>query len=107
MQLQGGRYVRLALQRDRLQNWKVVLAELQKLGIKSLMVEGGAQVINDLLRLQEQERFVDSLIVTIGPVFLGLAGVEVSPLNGVVPRSVRWWSEGDAVMCGMFGEDRS
>ncbi|KAI5949783.1 RIB7 [Candida theae] len=45
-------------------NWGTIFDKLYELGIKSVMVEGGARVINDLLR----EDIVDSVIITVAPV---------------------------------------
>lgn len=96
---QGGKYIRLSLLQNRLQNWTLIFDCLQKLSISSIMIEGGAQIINDLLLFQSTEAFVDSLIITIGPVYLGEQGVEVSPPNGVIPTDCTWWTGSDCVMC--------
>ncbi|RKF58390.1 2,5-diamino-6-ribosylamino-4-pyrimidinone 5'-phosphate reductase [Golovinomyces cichoracearum] len=58
--------------------WIPVLVELAKRGISSLMVEGGATVLNDLLRKQNQH-LLSTVIITIAPVYLGAGGVAVSP----------------------------
>lgn len=76
--------------------WAEVMEEISNRGIKSLMVEGGGRVINSLLSDPSQ---VDSVIVTIGPVYLGSQGVEVSPSREVRFKSVKWWSGiSDSVM---------
>lgn len=96
----GGTFIYLLLceKLDRSQNWKFILSELFSRGIRSLMVEGGAVVINDLLQKPE---FVDSLIITVGAVFLGREGVQISPRNQVSLKDVRWWTGvRDAVLCG-------
>ncbi|KAF8518605.1 dihydrofolate reductase-like domain-containing protein [Gautieria morchelliformis] len=56
-----------------------LLTTLHKLGIKSLMVEGGQRVISSFLSHQdaESERVVDVLIVTVAPTFVGAKGVGV------------------------------
>lgn len=59
-------------------NWGVVLEELAVWGIRSVMVEGGAKVITDLLR-RENQKFVNSVVVTVAPVWLGAGGVAVCP----------------------------
>ncbi|KAK9481143.1 dihydrofolate reductase-like domain-containing protein, partial [Lipomyces japonicus] len=71
---------------SRYRSWQQIFNTLIDRGIRSVMVEGGAQVINDLLVLASQDKkndrdreFVSSLIITIAPTFLGKAGVEVSP----------------------------
>ncbi|KAI5778919.1 riboflavin biosynthesis protein RibD domain-containing protein [Geopyxis carbonaria] len=56
--------------------WEEVLAVLGDEGVGSVMIEGGAGVINGLLREPE---LVDSVVVTVAPVYLGQGGVNVSP----------------------------
>lgn len=74
--------------------WDCIFQALHNHGITSVMVEGGAKVINSLL----QSRF-DSLIVTVGPVYLGDGGVQVSPPQEVRLGSVNWWvGQQDSVM---------
>lgn len=78
-------------------NWKVVFGALLGAGIKSVMVEGGAFVIDSLLKLG----LADSVVVTIGPVFLGREGTAVSPLSAVNLKDVKWWKgKHDAVLAG-------
>lgn len=71
--------------------------------IGSVMVEGGAHIINTLLNEIHPATgaaLVDSLIVTIGPVYLGQDGVNVSPASPVILKSVKWWTGvQDSVMC--------
>jgi 2,5-diamino-6-(ribosylamino)-4(3H)-pyrimidinone 5'-phosphate reductase len=74
------------------------------------MIEGGATVINDLLR-EKNQHFISSVIVTIAPIYLGSGGVVVTPprtyphkTEVVLPKqSVRWLPFGkDIVMaCGV------
>ena len=76
-------------------NWDIIFDKLYELGIKSVMVEGGARVINNLL-----EKSVDSVIITVAPVFLGQQGVQVSPKRGVPLTDVSWWTGvQDSVLC--------
>lgn len=89
-------------------NWRTVLRGLASEGIKSVMVEGGAKVIEDLLQEKNQE-FVSSVIVTIAPVWLGSGGVTVCPPRGSISREVgrlagvKWIPMGeDVVMAGKF-----
>ncbi|KAH7328194.1 dihydrofolate reductase-like domain-containing protein [Stachybotrys elegans] len=90
--------------------WRDILAALQAEGLASVMVEGGAGIINSLLHPACQD-LVDSVIVTIAPTWLGRGGVVVSPErvqddSGVpVPAarlsSVKWHPFGeDVVLCG-------
>lgn len=57
-------------------DWEVIFKELGKRGIKSIMIEGGAQVIKDLL---QEKRLVDAVIITVAPVWLGKGGVKTAP----------------------------
>ncbi|KAL1955384.1 hypothetical protein VTO42DRAFT_8604 [Malbranchea cinnamomea] len=90
--------------------WEAILAALAAEGIRSVMIEGGGTVISELLN-PEYTDFIDSLIVTVVPSFLGRRGVGVAPdpkydENGkprtaMAPREVRWQPLGqDVVMCG-------
>lgn len=93
---QGGLFVKLPLKADsatyKSTNWDIILKKLYELEIKSVMIEGGAVIINDLLCYRsEGKSIIDSLIITIGPVFLGNNGVEVSPNRQVELDSVKWW----------------
>jgi riboflavin biosynthesis pyrimidine reductase len=60
----------------------MLLARLHELGIRSLMVEGGASVITDFLA----SRLVDQMIVTIAPCVVG-------GLNAVMPFAPRMRSQ--------------
>ncbi|QDS67731.1 hypothetical protein FKW77_005882 [Venturia effusa] len=107
----GGRYITMPLSVENEGfSWTDVLAVLSREGVRSLMVEGGAHVINTLLQ-EKYLHLVDSVIVTIAPVWLGRGGVVVSPPrsngDGGIPRAaarlkeVRWQQYGeDVVMCG-------
>lgn len=87
--------------------WNSILGELRRRGIKTLMVEGGATVINELL---SQPELVDAVIVTIAPTWLGQGGVAASPdakydgdlrVNSARLRQTSWSQFGeDAVLCG-------
>ena len=72
-----------------------VLSCLNKLGVKSVMVEGGAKVITSFLK----QRLADLVIITVAPVFLG----------GMPPISERMDLEGLPRIWQMkhkqFGED--
>ena len=56
--------------------WRSILRALKQKGIDSVMIEGGATIINDLL---SQPELVDSVVLTIAPTWLGQGGVTVSP----------------------------
>ncbi|CAN6645820.1 2,5-diamino-6-ribosylamino-4(3H)-pyrimidinone 5'-phosphate reductase [Trichomonascus vanleenenianus] len=69
--------------------WEDIFRALVNNGIKSVMVEGGAEIINCLLPRND---LVDSLVITIGPVFLGSKGVEVAPPSAIRLTNVSWWT---------------
>ncbi|KAL8715029.1 MAG: hypothetical protein Q9220_000986 [cf. Caloplaca sp. 1 TL-2023] len=107
----GGKYLGLTDfdKRWRLR-WEAVLKALAAEGIKSVMIEGGGMVINDLLR-PEHSNFISSVIITVAPTYLGRGGVAVGPDPQRDPtgrpqpalrfKDVRWQTFGeDAVMCG-------
>lgn len=83
---------------DRPIEWSILFDRLLKeYNIKSVMVEGGAHVINQLLARPD---VVDSLIVTIGSVYLGENGVTVSPPEEVKLTDIEWWTgTSDSILC--------
>lgn len=88
LEKQGGKVIRIRSdERGRLL-WDDIVLGLKQMGIDSLMVEGGARIINQLLI---RPKIVDSLIITIGPTFLGEEGVQVSPPQSVKLKNVNWW----------------
>lgn len=101
-EMQSGSYVRFPFQctNSTEHTWNNLLTKMKNdLEINSIMIEGGAKIINDLLLLPQ---FIDSLIITIGPVFLGEGGVEVSPKKGVTLQNVTWWrGQQDSVMAAI------
>lgn len=50
-----------------------ILKSLNDLGIRSLMVEGGARIIGSFFAAPE--KIVDALIITVAPIFVGSDGV--------------------------------
>ncbi|KAL2023421.1 hypothetical protein VTK56DRAFT_2778 [Thermocarpiscus australiensis] len=107
----GGRYLTVeARGQGGTFEWGDVLAALKREGVESVMIEGGGEVINSLLA-PPGNRFVDSVIVTIAPTWLGQGGVVISPPrmageDGTAPAAVRlaevtWCPLGeDVVLCG-------
>jgi len=83
-----------------------VFTILHEKGIRSVMIEGGATIINTLL--QHHQDLIDSIIITYAPVYLGQGGVTVCPIknfpddaHAVRFRKITWLQlEEDAVMCG-------
>ncbi|KAF2158040.1 putative riboflavin biosynthesis protein Rib7 [Myriangium duriaei CBS 260.36] len=114
LQKYGGKYIPLKVDptdvEHRRLDWKALLERLWQEGHHSVMVEGGASIINSLLEPQNQA-LIDSVIITIAPRWLGQGGVVVSPKRrtdqsgAVIPASllqqVRWHQLGeDVVLCG-------
>ncbi|KAK0620378.1 riboflavin biosynthesis protein RibD domain-containing protein [Immersiella caudata] len=106
----GGKYVFVERDDRGRFKWTDVLGAVGKEGLASVMVEGGGEVINSLLKAPENE-LVDSVIITIAPTWLGQGGVVVSPERTVdangSPRpparltEVEWHPLGeDIVLCG-------
>ena len=107
----GGKYFGLKQVDARMRlRWEAILKALLSEGIKSVMIEGGSMVINDLLQPGNID-FVSSAIVTLAPTFLGKGGVGVNPAPGhdhtgrpqpvVRFQDVQWIPMGeDVVMCG-------
>lgn len=65
-------------------DWEALLRTLFVRGVKSVMIEGGATVINSLLA---QPKLVNAVIITIAPTFLGQGGVAVSPAAAQTPET--------------------
>lgn len=107
----GGKYLGLTeFDKKWRLRWEAILKALAAEGIKSVMIEGGSMVINDLLQ-QENSNFITSAVVTIAPTYLGRGGLGVSPAPRHDPtgrpqpavrfEDVRWHPLGnDVVMCG-------
>ncbi|KAF2141835.1 uncharacterized protein K452DRAFT_250731 [Aplosporella prunicola CBS 121167] len=109
----GGRYFALPTENNEPGGriaWKAILALLAREGISSVMVEGGAGVINALLE-PSNAGLVDAVVVTLAPTWLGEGAVTVAPGirrdegGGRIPvarlRDVQWCPLGeDVVLCG-------
>jgi 2,5-diamino-6-(ribosylamino)-4(3H)-pyrimidinone 5'-phosphate reductase len=118
----GGKYIEIpktisSLHGYRPQDiWGDVLRTLSLVtaNIRSIMIEGGGQVINSLIEAKDSH-FVDSVIVTIAPTWLGRGGIVVSPertqgASFPVARlsDVAWQPLGeDVVLCGRIIIDSS
>ncbi|PLB50525.1 riboflavin-specific deaminase [Aspergillus steynii IBT 23096] len=90
--------------------WEAILRALASEGVKSIMIEGGGTVLRELLN-PEYTEFIDSIIVTVAPTYLGSGGVGVSPDSksdeqgkpnaALNPRDVKWTPLGqNVIMCG-------
>jgi 2,5-diamino-6-(ribosylamino)-4(3H)-pyrimidinone 5'-phosphate reductase len=95
--------------------WKNILKALQVEGLNSVMIEGGAAVVNSLM-LPENMSFISSVIVTIAPTWLGKGGVVVSPdrryddvgspIAAARLDGAKWYPLGeDIVLCGKMKLD--
>ncbi|KAI1339160.1 putative riboflavin biosynthesis protein Rib7 [Xylariaceae sp. FL0016] len=91
-------------------DWCSILAAVRAEGMQSIMIEGGGAVINSLLSA-ENNKLVDSVIITIAPTWLGPGGVLVSPPREARPEDqprpaarltdTKWLPLGeDVVLCG-------
>lgn len=91
-------------------DWRNLLVVLRSHGLRSVMIEGGGQVINSLLEPPYMS-LIDRVIVTIAPTWLGRGGVVVSParrfddagnaISAARLTDVRWYPFGeDVVLCG-------
>jgi 2,5-diamino-6-(ribosylamino)-4(3H)-pyrimidinone 5'-phosphate reductase len=106
----GGSVFRMPRSEDGLKvEWRSIFSLLSDQGIRSVMIEGGGAVINDLLS-PRNFGLVDTVIITVAPTWLGKGGVQVYPDERVeegtrVPverlKDVKWVPLGeDAVLCG-------
>ena len=84
-------------------NWFSLTKKLREdYNINSIMIEGGAKVIKQLLLKPD---LVNSLVITIGSTFLGKSGVEVSPDESVELSDINWWKgTTDTVMCARLSK---
>lgn len=115
----GGEYIVLPSEKVSgkvVMRWRDILGALKERGIGSVMIEGGGAVINDLLN-QDNIELIDSVIITIAPVWLGAGSVAVLPQRSEgqerasLPvarlQQTRWNQLGDdAVLCGKLGKVR-
>lgn len=102
LEANGARVIRTPLGDDGLIDLSVLLPRLKQLGLHSVMVEGGAEVITNML----SARIPDQLLLAISPRFVG--GLRaVNPIDSPQPmprlREVQYQSmAGDLVVWGRF-----
>ncbi|KAJ5893628.1 hypothetical protein N7495_005319 [Penicillium taxi] len=110
----GGRFIPVEMQISDAGHhqieWNDLLRTLRSNGLRSVMIEGGGQVINSLLAPSYMS-LIDSVIITIAPTWLGQGGVVVSParrfdgqgnaISAARLKNVKWYPFGeDVVLCG-------
>lgn len=108
----GGKYITLPRDGSPQQrfHWQDILRAVQAEGLRSIMIEGGGEIINSLLK-PPSDHLIDSVILTIAPTWLGQGGVVVSPARRLdshgnpVPAArlsdTTWIPLGkDVVLCG-------
>jgi 2,5-diamino-6-(ribosylamino)-4(3H)-pyrimidinone 5'-phosphate reductase len=109
----GGQYICFPCVPKGSQNqlqWRDIIDTLGRLGVKSAMIEGGGTVINTLLE-DRNLNLIDSVIITIAPVWLGEGGVLINPPRRTDEKAqpipvarldqVKWKQFGDdVVLCG-------
>ncbi|TVY14098.1 2,5-diamino-6-ribosylamino-4(3H)-pyrimidinone 5'-phosphate reductase [Lachnellula arida] len=84
-------------------DWEAILSALGATGVRSVMIEGGAAVINDLLR-QRNQHWIDSIIVTIAPTYFGEGDVHVAPFRNQTNQKefelsdVKWLDYGNDIV---------
>lgn len=87
----GAEIVEVQAQDDGRPSWPALLDALgTTCGIQSVMVEGGATVIESLSTAHEREPLIDALIVTVSPKLVGRDGLGYRTpawLQGVLPSS--------------------
>jgi 2,5-diamino-6-(ribosylamino)-4(3H)-pyrimidinone 5'-phosphate reductase len=110
----GGKYLTLDITTSDIGehrlDWNELMPLLKQSGLRSVMVEGGGQVINSLLEPKSLPQ-ISMVIVTIAPTWLGRGGVVVSPARRhndtgtAIPAArlagPKWYPFGeDVVLCG-------
>ncbi|ESZ90695.1 5-amino-6-(5-phosphoribosylamino)uracil reductase [Sclerotinia borealis F-4128] len=99
----GGKFIFLSPDEAGKFSWDRILRALWEEGVESMMIEGGAEIINGVLA--EGRELIDGVIVTIAPVWLGKGGVVVSPerenqeTEAVRLKEVKWVPLGQDVVC--------
>jgi GTP cyclohydrolase II len=90
----GVKVLHIPFDRDGLIDLTLLLMQLRELKIRSLMVEGGAQIITSFLK----HRLVDQLVLTVAPVYIGgmqaVWPLQLNPVNPPRLENMAW------EMCG-------
>ncbi|KAF7853272.1 hypothetical protein EAF04_010773 [Stromatinia cepivora] len=99
----GGKFIFLPSDEMGKFSWGDILRGLCDEGIESLMIEGGAGIINDMLA--GSQNLISAILVTIAPVWLGNGGVVVTPerenreKEAFRLKEVKWIPLGEDVVC--------
>ncbi|EDO00264.1 hypothetical protein SS1G_14134 [Sclerotinia sclerotiorum 1980 UF-70] len=99
----GGKFLFVTTDETGKFSWCDILRALRDEDIESLMIEGGAGIINDMLA--RSHNLISSIIVTIAPVWLGKGGVVVTPerenreKEALRLKGVKWIPLGQDVVC--------
>jgi 3,4-dihydroxy 2-butanone 4-phosphate synthase/GTP cyclohydrolase II len=100
LEARGAQVLEVAAHEDKV-NLHVLLEELAARGVRSVMVEGGAQVIGEFLA----QRLVDAVIVTIAPRYVGglqavapAAAAPAAPASAAAPGSAASASNGQRAL---------
>ncbi|KAF8336501.1 dihydrofolate reductase-like domain-containing protein [Cantharellus anzutake] len=83
----GARVIEVSSEDDKV-NIQAALGALRRLGIQSLMIEGGATVIAAFMKLQDQDETptVDMHIVTVAPKIIGSSGLKATNTDAQPPH---------------------
>jgi 3,4-dihydroxy 2-butanone 4-phosphate synthase/GTP cyclohydrolase II len=81
----GTRIIRVRTDDQKKIDLHYVMRELLFLGIKTLLIEGGAHIINSLF----QEKLIDAMVLYVAPVFVGGVHVIEHPLVEKDEEAVR------------------
>jgi len=95
----GARVLEVGITEEKV-DLRQALVLLAELGLQSIMVEGGARVISNFLRLQDEEGspIVDVNIVTVAPTLIGATGISATGALERVPKL-------EPIANAIFGKD--
>lgn len=80
-------------------DWTTVLKHIHQAGVRRLMVEGGAAIIDSLMK---QSQHIDALLVTIAPVIVGSDGFG---FTSALPDATRTTTDWQPPSRSEFGKD--
>jgi 2,5-diamino-6-(ribosylamino)-4(3H)-pyrimidinone 5'-phosphate reductase len=104
IELMGADVVNLERTLDRKLDLRELMEYLKQMGIKKVMVEGGATVITSFLNSD----FIDQVVVTIAPIFVGGIPALTSPVFNIRIDEPHWQMiESDLVVWGTLKREGS